>query len=134
MIIMTVVDDHGGLCFNQRRQSQDRKLRQRMLRLPEPEVSGWIRIRHQCLRKKQTGSIRPMIFSNRQAAVISVLSKIRRCFPMQTVSNRLSYSAGTGHIRLICISTLLWTAPKLQESHDFSGFSHDTITEEVYVK
>ena len=23
---------------------------------------------------------------------------------------------------------------KLQESHDFSGFSHDTITEEVYVK
>ena len=110
MIIMTVVDDHGGLCFSAVR-ARTGNCGRGCWRLPAPEVSGWIRIRHQCLRMKQTGSIRPMIFSNRQAAVISALSKIRRCFPMQTVSNRLSYSAGTGHIRLICILTLLWIAP-----------------------
>jgi hypothetical protein len=111
MIIMTVVDNHGGLCFNQRRQSQDRKLRQRMLEIAGARGIWMDSYSASMFTEEADGSIRPMIFSNRQAAVISALSKIRRCFPMQTVSNRLSYSAGTGHIRLICILTLLWTAP-----------------------
>lgn len=33
MIIMTVVDDHGGMSFHNRRQSQDRVLRQRMMEI-----------------------------------------------------------------------------------------------------
>ena len=33
MIIMVCVDDHNGMMFNKRRQSQDRTLRQHMLEL-----------------------------------------------------------------------------------------------------
>ncbi len=33
MIVMTVIDDRGGMLFNRRRQSQDRVLREKMLAL-----------------------------------------------------------------------------------------------------
>lgn len=38
MILMTTIDDSGGLLFNHRRQSQDRILRQHMLDIAGP---GW---------------------------------------------------------------------------------------------
>ena len=132
MIIMTVVDDHGGLCFNQRRQSQDRKLRQRML-----EIAG--------ARGIWMDSYSASMFTDRIHTADDFLEQAG-CGDFCFVEDKavLPYADRIEQIILfrwnraypadMYFDITLDSPWKLQESHDFSGFSHDTITEEVYVK
>lgn len=135
MIIMTVVDDHGGLCFNQRRQSQDWKLRQRML-----EIAGargiWMDSYSASMFTEEADRIHTADDFLEQAgcgdfcfvedkAVLPYADRIEQIILFRW--NR-AYPAD------MYFDITLDSPWKLQESHDFSGFSHDTITEEVYVK
>ena len=135
MIIMTVVDNHGGLCFNQRRQSQDRKLRQRML-----EIAGargiWMDSYSASMVTEEADRIHTADDFLEQAgcgdfcfvedkAVLPYADRIEQIILFRW--NR-AYPAD------MYFDITLDSPWKLQESHDFSGFSHDTNTEEVYVK
>ncbi len=135
MIIMTVVDDHGGLCFNQRRQSQDRKLRQRMLEIAGTkgiwmdaysasmftEAADRIHVDDDFLNQAGQGDFcfvedkAVLPYADRIEKII--LFRWNRAYPFD-----------------MYFDITLESPWRLQESHDFSGFSHDTITEEVYAK
>ncbi len=137
MIVMVCVDDRGGMLFNRRRQSQDRVLRQEMLKLIgdapllvspytarqfSPEEQPRLRILEDPLSQAGTGeycfweSSSPAPWEERMEKLI--LWKWNRVYP--------------GDVFLgIPLTDHGW---KLTETREFPGSSHEKITMEVYEK
>ncbi|MBQ9521911.1 MAG: ribonuclease Z [Oscillospiraceae bacterium] len=137
MNIITVIDDGGGLMFNHRRQSQDRILRERILAL-----SDGSRLWMNAYTRKQ--------FDNTESDAISVDEDFLRkapdgdfCFvenvPLLPVLERVERvilfrwnRAYPSDMKLdLDLSAPPWT---LVETVEFPGYSHEKITEEVYVR
>lgn len=136
MIVILAIDDRRGLLFNGRRQSQDKRLRERILEITEGKVL-WMNPYSQ----RQFGE---GIFHSRAVVDEAFLSKAERgeyCFvenmelkPYLEKIERLilfkwnrSYPAD--RYLDIDLSDERW---QLEEVQDFPGFSHEKITEEIY--
>lgn len=133
MTIMLCVDDRGGRTFNGRRQSQDRLLRQKLLKETEGHVL-WM----DAYSKKQ--------FSNLDAPCIQVAEHPLEqagpedfCFlerqdpvPYLAKGDRLILYRWNRHYPADPHSTLPPEGWRLVSQEEFPGFSHDTITKEVY--
>lgn len=137
MIILLCVDDNMGMLFNKRRQSQDRILLDRILgmtaekRLWMNQYSANIFVKENC----------PQIMIDE--AFLENAQEEDYCF----VEN-LDVAAYENKIEKIFLYHWNRTYPadtyfpiplqengwKLLESNEFCGYSHDKITEEVYVK
>lgn len=129
MTLILCVDDRGGLMFNHRRQSQDRLVRQDMLRLcgslplsvspytarqfaPEDSVKVTEEPGEEDIFFLEDLSPQPFL----ERAKKLVLYHWNRVYP--------------GDVR-IALPPPGW---KLEEQTDFPGYSHDKITREVYTR
>lgn len=133
MILAACVDDNLGMMFNNRRQSQDREVRRQLLE-EAGERPLWmnaysakqfdgpegIRIHEDFLEEARPGDwcfIENVSAEGREALIERiVLFKWNRVYPAD---------------RYFSLSLEGW---RLTERTDFKGYSHETITKEVYVK
>ena len=138
MILATVVDDGMGMTFNGRRQSRDRILQQRILRLADGKTLWMndysrglfqdkyenVRIRTDgnFLRKADAGDI----CFNETESLSSVEDKIEKLVLFRW--NR-SYPSDTKFD--IDLNDGLWC---MESTEDFAGSSHERITMEVYAR
>ena len=140
MRIIAAIDDGGGLMFNRRRQSQDRMLRERILRLSDgsrlwmnaytrkqfadadAEAVERIAVDEDFLQKAADGDF--CFVEN--APVLPVLDRVERVILFRW--NR----AYPSDLRFdLDLSAPPWT---LIETDEFPGSSHEKITEEVYAR
>lgn len=156
MILIAAVDDNNGMMFNKRRQSKDRSLRERILLLAKghklwmndytyrqfldeavsitekhtgsaPEAADGIAIEEICVDEdflESAGSGEYCFVENVPAA--SYEEKMEKIILFRW--NRKYPSDFQFDIEL---GTCGW---KLAETKEFPGFSHEKITEEVYVR
>ena len=137
MNVIAVIDDGGGLTFNRRRQSQDRVLRERILRLSEgprlwtnaytrkqfdDTASAQICVDEDFLQKAPAGDY--CFVEN--VPVSPVLERVERVILFRW--NRAYPSDVKFDLDL---SAPGWT---LTHTDEFPGFSHEKITEEVYIR
>lgn len=134
MILALCADDNMGMLFNGRRQSQDREVRRRLLQGPEghtlwmnaysakqfSEAGGKLQIDEEFLDKAGQGDwcfLENASAAGKEARIEGiVLFRWNRVYPADTYFD---------------ISLADW---KLAERSDFKGYSHETITKEVYIK
>lgn len=137
MILAVCVDNNMGMLFNGRRQSQDREVRQQILRelgnrtlwmnaysaKQFAGLSGNLQTHEAFLEKAGPGDwcFAETGFTAGQDVCMNKIEKIvlfkwNRIYPADTY---------------FPLSLEDWT---LKERTDFKGYSHDTITKEVYVK
>ena len=109
MILITCVDNNMGMLFNHRRQSQDRVLKERII---DEHFLSKAACNDICF--VEDCSVAP--FEQKIEKII--LYKWNRDYPADFYFD-------------IPLSEHGW---KLISSEDFVGFSHDKITEEIYVK
>ena len=137
MNIITVIDDGGGLMFNHRRQSQDRALRERVLALSDGSrlwmnaytrrqfadtESGSISVDEDFLQKAPDGDF--CFVEN--VPLLPVVERVERVILFRW--NR----AYPSDVKLdLDLSAPPWN---LAETVEFPGFSHEKITQEVYVR
>ncbi len=133
MILMVCIDDAGGMMFNHRRQSQDRVLRARLL-----EIAAQTRLWVTPYTKKQFESDAPVRVSDT---------------PWLDAAPGEYYFAEDGEIPAECAEQVYlyrwnraypgdrhFTADLsalgfvLARSEEFAGYSHECITEQVYVR
>ena len=134
MIVCVVLDDNNGMMFNKRRQSQDRILREQILKMSE-ESTLWINE----FTKKQ--------FVNCEFEHVTVDNELLEkageseyCFvedlPLQEYENKISKLVIFKWNRVypadkhFDISLNNWT---LEETEEFEGSSHKLITKEVWI-
>ena len=139
MRIIVAVDDGGGLMFNRRRQSQDRVLRERILRLSDgarlwmnaytrkqfadaETAAGRIQVDEDFLEKAADGDY--CFVEN--APVLPALGRVER-----VVLFRWNRAYPSDMKFDVDLSAPPW---KLTETDEFPGSSHEKITEEVYVR
>ena len=137
MIIVTCVDDNLGMLFNKRRQSQDRVLRERVLKLTsgarlwmnpytkkqfEPDGAPQINVDEAFLSEAAPGDYCFVedidILPYERCAEKIILYKWNRTYP---ADRRFT----------VPLKEHGW---KLVQTTDFVGSSHEKITEEVYIK
>ncbi|MBC3536140.1 ribonuclease Z [Megasphaera hominis] len=133
MIVMVALDDHQGLCFNHRRQSRDRVLRDYMLDLAG-DSGIWLNAYSASMFTEDTHTLHIAEDFLDQAgpgeyalvedkAVRPYAGKIEKLIVFRW--NR-SYPAD------MYFDLTPDDGWQLQSSRDFAGSSHDKITEEVY--
>lgn len=136
MILMVCIDDDNGMCFANRRQSQDRTLRERLLRLSggilwmdaysakqfSPEESARFVIDEAFLENAGKGDFcfaeTTDVAPYEEKAEKIMLYRWNRKYPAS-----LHFSIPLAEHGWKCVSTEEW-----------EGYSHEKITEEVYVK
>ncbi|MCI8647813.1 MAG: ribonuclease Z [Firmicutes bacterium] len=136
MILAVCVDDNMGMLFNGRRQSQDREVRRQLLedagartlwmsaysakQFPEEQEKERFRIDESFWDKAQAEDwcfVEAAVPAGKEAAIMQlVLFKWNRVYPADTYFD---------------ISLKGW---KLAERGEFKGYSHETITKEVYIR
>lgn len=137
MILIAAIDDSYGMMFHHRRQSQDRILRQRILQLSAghtlwmnaysakqfaQDITSNIRISDTCLEKAANGdyclieNLTALPYESKVEAIL--LYRWNRTYPGDFYFD-------------IPLEAHDW---KLIQTTDFSGSSHDRITEERWVK
>ena len=135
MILITAIDERGGLTFQHRRQSQDRILRERILALCggqplwvnaytakqfPPEQAAHLRIEEDFLQRAGEGEfcfledLPAAPYCDRMEQVI--LFRWNRRYPADFYFD-------------IALTAPGWT---LRQTEDFPGYSHEKITMEVY--
>lgn len=133
MIVIVCVDDHNGMMFNGRRQSQDRRLREHILQSVSPH-----RLHMSLYTKKQFIDVGPERVAAEEdflgkagpgsycfvedKAVIPYADKIEKVILYKW--NR-SYPADV----FFPLDLSGWA---LEETEDFPGYSHEKITKEIY--
>lgn len=131
MILLCCVDDHMGMTFNHRRQSQDRILRQRIL-----ELSAGFLWMNEYSAKQFTDAAGQIIvdpdFTHKcpNGAYCFVEDvPVQMLLPERIILYRWNrtYPADT----YFDIPLTEWN---LLHVYDFPGYSHERITEEVYIK
>ncbi len=137
MILITVVDDNQGMLFHDRRQSQDRILRARILSLSaqsrlwmnaysakqfgeEEREAAWLRVDEAFLEKAAPGEycfVENLPVAPYEARIEQILLfKWNRKYPADV---RLDIDLAAGGWRVV-------------STEDFAGYSHEKITMEVY--
>lgn len=137
MILIAAIDDSYGMMFHHRRQSQDRILRQRILQLSAghtlwmnaysakqfaQDITSNIRISDTCLEEAANGdyclieNLTALPYESKVEAIL--LYRWNRTYPGDFYFD-------------IPLEAHDW---KLIQTTDFSGSSHDRITEERWVK
>ena len=135
MILLTAIDDRGGLTFQHRRQSQDRVLREKIFAICDgrllwvnaytagqfpPEQISQLRIAEDFLQQAGTGEF--CFLENVPAA--PYLQKIE-----QVILFRWNRRYPADFYFDLTLTEPDWT---LCRTEDFPGFSHEKITMEVY--
>ncbi len=106
MIVMVALDDHQGLCFNHRRQSRDRVLRDYMLDLAG-DSGIWLNAYSASMFTEDTHTLHiAEDFLDQAGPGEYALVEDKAVRPTPARSKSSSSSAGTGLIRPTCISTL----------------------------
>lgn len=135
MILLVCVDADGGMAFGGRRQSRDRVLRERIVRLTDGGVL-WMRPA-----SAEWFGPAPQI----RAAADFLARAGAGEFCLAETDDPAPFEARMERIILWCWnrrypSDLKFTVPlaehgwRLAETAAFAGFSHDKITEEVYLR
>ena len=133
MILMICIDDAGGMMFNRRRQSQDRVLRARMLEIAV-ETKLWVTP----YTKKQFEADAPVCVSDSpwlDAALGEYYFAEDGEIPIEQAEQVYLYHwnrAYPGDRHFTADLTALGFV--LVRSEEFAGYSHDCITEEIYVR
>lgn len=136
MIVIVVLDERGGMLFNQRRQSQDRILRDRILSM---STGSKLWMNHYTEKQFEDASNCPHI--NVSDDFLSEAGPGEYCFvENEPVAPFLPWIEGLVVYRWnrkypgdqkFDLSLDGW---QLQSTADFPGSSHEKITEEVYSK
>ena len=136
MTVFVCIDERGGMMFNKRRQSRDRKLIEDLVRHAN-DAAIYISDYSESLFEESEASVicvsNPLESARRDScafveniSISEYLSKIdtlviynwNRHYPSDMKLDVIPSEAGF----------------KLLESYDFEGFSHEKITKEVYVR
>ena len=137
MVIIACVDDNMGMMFNHRRQSQDRVLRERVLKITNSSVL-WM---NHYSSKQFSESIVPQ--AKVDDSFISKAGNGEYCFVedcdvtsyLRSVEKVVLYRWNrrypSDQAFTINLSSGEW---KLIHMEDFAGSSHETITEEIYTR
>lgn len=137
MIVISCIDDNGGTMFNRRRQSQDRALRARILALSENRTL-WM----SPYTARQFSEDEQRRFKLADAPQLSAGAG-ELCFvegePLLPYEDQIEAAILFRWNRVYPADTyfdILLDEPtwKLAEISEFSGYSHEKITQEVYVK
>ena len=133
MILMVCIDDLGGMMFNRRRQSQDRVLRARMA-----DIARGTRLWVTPYTQKQFEPDAPVCVSDTpwlDAAQGEFYFAEDGEIPMERVETVYLYRwnrAYPGDRHFTADLAALGFA--LARSEDFAGYSHEQITEEIYIR
>ena len=137
MICIACVDDKMGMLFNRRRQSQDRVLRARMLDLCR-ENRLWVNAYTYAQFQGQTAPHLCVDENPLHRAAGGEFCFVENIDPAayeaameQIVLYRWNRTYPADRFFTIPLAEHGW---RLLRSTDFSGFSHERITEEVYVR
>ena len=137
LIIIVCVDDHFGMLFNQRRQSQDRILRERIL-----QITAGMPLWMNAYSAKQFANLNvPQIRVD--TLFLTKAAQGEYCFVEDI--DVLPYEKQIDKVILykwnrIYPADLYFSIPlqesgwKLVQTTEFAGSSHETITEEIYIK
>lgn len=135
MIIIVAVDDNNGMMFNKRRQSQDRILREKIIKMAKDsrlwmnsytykqfnDIPGQITVDDDFLSKASVGEYcfveNAAIAPYEKQIEKIILFKWNRKYPSDFRFD-------------IDLSSQSW---KLSETEDFVGSSHEKITKETYI-
>lgn len=133
MILITCVDDNGGMMFNHRRQSQDRVLRGKIIEL----TKGKKLLMNDYSSKQFTEECCKMVCEE----------PLERAAPGEYVFvENIPISSYSDKIEQVVLYRWNKVYPKdmtfdlslegflLEKSTDYKGSSHDKITEEIYVR
>lgn len=136
MTIIACVDDHMGMMFNQRRQSQDRALRERIL-----EITGGSRLWMSHYSAKQFAEHNaPQIHADDN--FMSAAGSCEYCFIedcdavpyLQRAEKIILYRWNRRYpFDLVFPVDLSAGGWKLVHAAEFAGSSHERITEEIYI-
>lgn len=133
MNLMICIDDAGGLMFNRRRQSQDRVLRARLLEMTK-DAKLWV-TPYTARQFEDGASLCVSDTPWTDAAEGDYYFAEDGEIPMENVEkvylyrwNRLYPSDRKFTSNLSALGFAL------QGSEDFAGYSHECITEEIYIK
>ena len=136
MIVMAAVDDKGGLLFNGRRQSQDKRLRERILELTRGSLL-WMNSYSQ----RQFGEAVSDANTEIDEAFLDKAGQGEYCFVenmalkpyLEKIEKIILFQWNRNYpadrYLDIDVSEEQWQLEAVQE---FSGFSHEKITEEIY--
>lgn len=133
MILMVCIDDRGGMMFNHRRQSRDRVLCARML-----DIAKGARLHVTPYTQKIFDPAAPLCVSDApwlEAGAGEYYFAEDGEIPMADVEKVYLYRWNRAYpgerFFDADLATLGFT---LTHSEDFSGYSHECITEEIYIK
>lgn len=134
MNLILCLDDHDGMAFNGRRQSMDRLVRARMAELT---AGGVLRMNDYSFRQFKE----PLPQAAVSEDFLTVAQPGEWCFCEQEdpapISDRIEKLTVFRWNRLYPADrkcTLIGNGWVLSESRDFPGSSHETVTEETYVR
>lgn len=109
MVLIVCVDDHNGMMFNHRRQSQDRVLRADILELTDGKKLWMNAYSEKQFAESDTARIRVVRrFSMLRGTGNSALWRMRMSLAVWSGSRKSISTAGTGIIRRMCI--FRWTS------------------------
>lgn len=136
MIIIVCVDDNNGMLFNNRRQSQDRKLRERILNLTKG--SKLYMNSYSYMQFLKDTNINSIIVDE---DFLTKASNTDYCFIENTslasykdkIDKAIIYKWNRSYPSDVELDISINDTWKLIEKNDFKGFSHDKITEEIYL-
>ncbi len=133
MILMVCIDDAGGMMFNHRRQSRDRVLCARML-----EISKESRLHVTPYTQKLFEPTAPLCVGDapwQNAKIGEYYFAEDGEIPMERVEKIYLYRWNRAYPGdRYFYADLAAFGFKMIQSEDFSGSSHDRITEEIFIK
>lgn len=133
MIVMVCVDDNNGMMFNRRRQSQDRVLRQRMLELTGEKklwMNAYSRGQFSVGDESRIAVLEDGIQNIQQGEYCFLEDQDPVQYKDQIEELILFRWNRTYPADLHC--TLELSNWKLKETEEFTGYSHEKITQERY--
>lgn len=135
MILIVCVDDRGGMMFHQRRQSQDREVRRRIQELAGKRMIWMSKYSARQFEDEAAENIRidPCFFQKAQEGEFCFLEDPADLAGVDTVEKIVCYHWNRTYPgdAFFSIPLSRWKRVLLEE---FAGYSHEKITEEIYIR
>ena len=135
MIAILCVDDHNGMMFNHRRQSQDRVLRQRMLELVKGKTLWMNAYSKKQFQKENAEEIQEseQAFSEAGAGEYCLFEDTDPAAYADRIEEVILFHWNRVYPadQYVTLDLSGWT---LKECTEFAGSSHEKITEEHYIR